>query len=126
MPSDTSPSLTLTDEIKALVNDALAAGSSLLLAAVSADGKPVLSFRGSAQVYSDDQIGLWARNGQGGTLAPSAVIRTWCWFIARRRRRCCSSTDGPGSPITSRNARECTTAPRTVSGRPTPSARAWR
>jgi len=68
MPADTSPLLALTDEIKTLVNGALVAGSPLLLAAVSADGKPVLSFRGSAQVYSDDQIGVWARNGQGGTL----------------------------------------------------------
>jgi hypothetical protein len=28
----------------------------------------VLSFRGSVQVYSDDQLGLWARNAEGGTL----------------------------------------------------------
>jgi hypothetical protein len=61
-------SLALTDELKALVNNALAAGAPLLLAAVSPDGKPVLSFRGSAQVYSDDQIGLWARKAEGGTL----------------------------------------------------------
>ena len=60
--------LALTDELKTLVNDALANGAPLLLAAVSPDGKPVLSFRGSVQTYSDDQLGLWARNSQGGTL----------------------------------------------------------
>ena len=68
MPSSSNPSLALSDELKALVNNALAQGAPLLLAAVSPDGKPVLSFRGSVQTYSDDQLGLWARNGQGGTL----------------------------------------------------------
>jgi hypothetical protein len=46
----------------------LAQGVPLLLAAVSPDGRPVVSFRGSVQTYSDDQLGLWARNGQGGAL----------------------------------------------------------
>jgi hypothetical protein len=77
--ADRTPALTLTDELKALVNNALAAGSPLLLAVVSPEGKPVLSYRGSAQVYSDDQIGLWARKGQGGTVDairanPSVVL----------------------------------------------------
>jgi hypothetical protein len=58
----------LTDELRSLVNNALAQGAPLLLAAVSPDGKPVLSFRGSVQTYSDDQLGLWARNAEGGTL----------------------------------------------------------
>ena len=66
-PSSNS-SLALTDELKALVNNALANGSPLLLAAVNADKAPVLSFRGSVQTYSDDQLGLWARNREGGTL----------------------------------------------------------
>jgi hypothetical protein len=61
-------SLALTDELKTLVNDALANGSPLLLVAVSTDKRPVASFRGSVQTYSDDQLGLWARNREGGTL----------------------------------------------------------
>ena len=60
--------LALTEEIKALVNGALANGSPLLVIAVSPDGKPVASFRGSVQTYSDDQLGFWARNAEGGTL----------------------------------------------------------
>jgi hypothetical protein len=31
-------------------------------------GQPVLSFRGSLQVFSDDQLALWVRNAQGGML----------------------------------------------------------
>jgi hypothetical protein len=60
--------LTLTDEIKALVNNALANGTPLLVAAVTPDGKPTVSFRGSVQTYSDDQLGFWARHAQGGTI----------------------------------------------------------
>ena len=68
MSSPSNTTLALTDEIKALVNGALANGSPLLLVAVSPDAKPVASFRGSVQTYSDDQLGLWARNAEGGTL----------------------------------------------------------
>jgi Pyridoxamine 5'-phosphate oxidase len=68
MPDPASSPLALTDEIKAIVNGALANGTPLLLAAVSAGGKPVVSFRGSVQTFSDDQLGLWARHSQGGTL----------------------------------------------------------
>ena len=66
-------SLVLTEEVKALVNGSLANGTPLLLAAVSPEGKPVLSFRGSVQTYSDDQLGLWARHSQGGTLEAIAA-----------------------------------------------------
>jgi hypothetical protein len=68
MPDPVPTPLTLSDEIKAMVNGALTNGTPLLLAAVSAAGKPVVSFRGSVQTYSDDQLGLWARHSQGGTL----------------------------------------------------------
>jgi hypothetical protein len=60
--------LVLTPEIKELVNNGLASGNPLLLAVVTQDNKPSLSFRGSTQVYSDDQLGLWVRNTAGGTI----------------------------------------------------------
>jgi hypothetical protein len=60
--------LVLTPEIKSLVNNALAGGSPMLLAVVTPENKPSLSYRGSTQVYSDDQLGLWIRNASGGTL----------------------------------------------------------
>ena len=61
-------SLVLTQEIKDLVNGSLESGSPILLAAVDASGRPVLSFRGSTTVHSDDQLGLWIRNVTGGTI----------------------------------------------------------
>lgn len=60
--------LKLTPEIQRLVNQALADGHPILLACVGEDGGPVLSFRGSIQSYSDQQLGLWVRNTAGGTI----------------------------------------------------------
>ena len=60
--------LVLTPEIKALVNASLTSGHPMLLAVVTPDGKPSLSYRGSTQVFSDDQLGLWVRNAAGGTI----------------------------------------------------------
>ncbi|MFI4935383.1 MAG: pyridoxamine 5'-phosphate oxidase family protein [Caulobacterales bacterium] len=61
-------SLKLTEEIAGLVNGSLMGGNPMLLASVDAGGRPRLSFRGSIQVYSDDQLGLWARNAEGSTI----------------------------------------------------------
>lgn len=64
----TSSALTLTQEIKDLVNGSLESGNPILLAAVDRESRPVLSFRGSTIVHADDQLGLWVRNVQGGTI----------------------------------------------------------
>jgi hypothetical protein len=66
--SEPAQPFAMTEEIKALVNGALEGGNPMLLAAVSADAKPVLSFRGSLQTHSNDQLGLWARHATGVTM----------------------------------------------------------
>ncbi len=63
----------LTDEIRDHVNGALLAGNPMVLASVDADGKPRLSFRGSTQVFSPDQLGFWARNADGTTAGSIAT-----------------------------------------------------
>jgi hypothetical protein len=60
--------LVLTQEIKDMINGGLTTGNPMLLAVVSPDNKPVLSFRGSTQTYGDDALGLWIRNASGGTI----------------------------------------------------------
>jgi hypothetical protein len=60
--------LILTQDIKDMVNGGLATGNPMLLAVVNPQNKPVLSFRGSTQVYSDSALGLWIRKGSGSTL----------------------------------------------------------
>jgi predicted pyridoxine 5'-phosphate oxidase superfamily flavin-nucleotide-binding protein len=56
----------LTEELKSLVNNALATRHPMLLAHVDESGQPVLSFRGSTQVFGDDQFAIWVRNSGGG------------------------------------------------------------
>jgi len=58
----------LTGEIAEHVNGALMAGNPIILASVDPEGRPRLSFRGSTQVFSKDQLGFWARNAEGSTL----------------------------------------------------------
>ncbi len=58
----------LTDEFKTAINNAIADRAPIVVGAVDANGQPVLSFRGSAQVYSDHEIGIWIRNQDGGLL----------------------------------------------------------
>jgi hypothetical protein len=61
-------SLVLGPEIRTLVDGALANGTPMLLAVVTTDGKPRMSFRGSMQSLSDDQLSFWARRLEGATL----------------------------------------------------------
>lgn len=58
----------LTGEIAEHVNGALTAGNPIILASVDQEGRPRLSFRGSTQVFSPNQLGFWARNAEGSTL----------------------------------------------------------
>jgi general stress protein 26 len=60
--------LTLTQEITDLVNNSLTSGNPMLFAAVDEKHRPLLSFRGSTQVYSDNALGFWLRNTSGGTV----------------------------------------------------------
>jgi predicted pyridoxine 5'-phosphate oxidase superfamily flavin-nucleotide-binding protein len=55
----------LTDQIKALVDNALATRHPIAVAYVDETGQPILSFRGSTQTFSDDQLAIWVRNSDG-------------------------------------------------------------
>ena len=46
-------------EIVAAVNNSLADGNPMVLAVVTSEQKPVLSFRGSTQTLSDHELCLW-------------------------------------------------------------------
>lgn len=60
--------LVLDDELKAIINTALTERTPMVVASVDPEGKPRLTFRGSLQTFSDDQVGFWARNVEGGTM----------------------------------------------------------
>jgi hypothetical protein len=61
-------SLVLDDELKGLINGALSEHTPMVLASVDAEGRPRLTFRGSIQAFSNDQVGFWARNSEGSTM----------------------------------------------------------
>jgi len=58
--------LRLTDEIKSTVDGALDNQTPMMIAYSDNDGEIHLSFRGSIQAYSDDQLAVWARDPGGG------------------------------------------------------------
>ena len=58
----------LTDEFKTAINNAIADRAPIVVGSVDASGQPALSFRGSLQVYSDHEVGIWVRNQDGGFL----------------------------------------------------------
>jgi hypothetical protein len=56
----------LPQALKRRIDNALAERHPMLVAHVDARGQPVLSFRGSVQVFSDDQLAMWIRSAEGG------------------------------------------------------------
>jgi general stress protein 26 len=66
-PTPATP-VKLTDELKKLVDNALATRHPMMVAYVDVSGQPILSFRGSTQSFSDDQLAIWVRNSDGNFL----------------------------------------------------------
>jgi hypothetical protein len=62
--------------VRGIINGALANGTPMVVAYTDENGAPVLSLRGSTQVYSDTQLCIWVRNAGGG------IVRT----MARNNR----------------------------------------
>lgn len=62
--------LRIGEELKSVIDGALSQRHPMLIAHVDERGQPVLSFRGSTQVFSDTQLAIWVRNG-GGSFARS-------------------------------------------------------
>jgi len=60
--------LKLTEELKSLVDNALATRHPMIVAYVDAGGQPILSFRGSTQSFGDGQLAIWVRNSDGNFL----------------------------------------------------------
>jgi hypothetical protein len=74
--------LVLPGDLRAVIDGALLAGRPMILTHVDEQGWPVLSFRGSTQVFSDDQLAIWVRNAQGG-LIRSIAKNPWVALMYR-------------------------------------------
>jgi Pyridoxamine 5'-phosphate oxidase len=68
LPAEAIPpaKLLLTDDIKSAVDGALDNQTPMMIAYSDGDGEIHLSYRGTIQAYSDDQLALWARDPEGG------------------------------------------------------------
>jgi Pyridoxamine 5'-phosphate oxidase len=64
------PTNTIPDQVRGMINGALANGTPICLAYVDETGQPRMSLRGSTQVYSDTQLCIWVRprSDEGGIL----------------------------------------------------------
>src|SRR5919112_1687809 len=51
----------LTDEMRNMVNPALANGCPCVLASVSGDGEPDIGYKGSMMVFDDESLAYWER-----------------------------------------------------------------
>ncbi len=71
-PTPAAP-LRLTEDIRKLVDSALATRHPMMVAYVDPSGQPILSFRGSTQSFSEDQLAIWVRNSDGNFL--NAIAR---------------------------------------------------
>ena len=58
----------ITDEMRAMVASAQTDGFPMTVAHVDVSGQPIISFRGSTQVFSDTQLAIWVRNADGNFL----------------------------------------------------------
>ncbi|HXV49335.1 MAG TPA: pyridoxamine 5'-phosphate oxidase family protein [Candidatus Binatia bacterium] len=53
--------IAISDQMRELVDNALANGSPCVLATVSADGEPDIGFKGSMLVFDNDSLAYWER-----------------------------------------------------------------
>ena len=60
-PDGSGSAVKMTDEMKGIINRSLSERHPIVVAYVDEKGAPQLSFRGSIQAFSDDQIAVWIR-----------------------------------------------------------------
>ena len=63
--------LVLPEAVKRDVNNAFAEGHPIMVAGVTLDGEPTVSFRGTAQTLGDSALAFWSRDAAGSTLVAS-------------------------------------------------------
>jgi len=61
-----TPAGHLPPAVRAAIDGALANGTPIVVGYAGEDGAPVLSLRGSVQVYGPDALCLWVRNAKSG------------------------------------------------------------
>ncbi len=63
--------IVLPEPVKRDFNEAFAEGHPIVVAGVTVDGEPTVSFRGTAQTLGDSAVAFWTRDAAGSTLTAS-------------------------------------------------------
>lgn len=92
-PPATEP-LSIRPEWKELVDNALTNGTPVIVAYVDAAGVPHISPRGSVQVLNETQLGLWARDPEGGMLKGIAANPNMAFFYRDPKTRAAITITG--------------------------------
>ena len=53
--------ISISDQMKELIDNALANGSPCILATVSADGEPDIGYKGSMMIFDNESLAYWER-----------------------------------------------------------------
>jgi Pyridoxamine 5'-phosphate oxidase len=96
----------IPDHVRALVNCALASGLPMAVAYVDGDGQPVLSPRGSTQVYGPAQLTIWVRNAEGGLASAVAANPRLALLYRDSRTRTTLIFQGRGSVVSDQAVRD--------------------
>ena len=79
--------IVLSDEMRLAIERALDDGCPVISSSVDGDGQPSLSFYGSTQVHSTDQLAIWVRNPGGGFLRRIAANSHVAFLYRNPERR---------------------------------------
>ncbi len=63
--------IVLPEPVKRDFNEAFAEGHPIVVAGVTAEGEPTVSFRGTAQTLGDSAVAFWTRDAAASTLTAS-------------------------------------------------------
>ena len=92
-PPATEP-LSIRPEWKELIDNALTNGTPVIVAYVDASGVPHVSPRGSVQVLNETQLGMWARDPEGGLLKGIAANPNMAFYYRDPKTRAALTVTG--------------------------------
>jgi hypothetical protein len=91
-----APTDKITDVVRGLINNALANGTPMSVAYVNEQNQPVLSLRGSIQVYGDLQLCAWIRSTEGGLAKALEKNPAMCMLYRDQKTRSTMIIQGRG------------------------------
>ena len=95
----------LTEDVAERLAHALMDGHPVVAASVDAEGQPHLSYFGTTQVYSEDQLAIWVRDSAGGFLQRIATNPKVAFLYRHQRERVMYQFFGRARPVEDENAR---------------------